>query len=360
LFYEGTASQPQSFDGGSNQNGVQLGGGLNTLGTEISLREGALQPTANDLDVAVTGNGFFVLHDGDKPQQFSRAGQFAFSDGFLISRTGGGRVQAFDSAGKLGDIALNPLLNSPAKVTSQVKVRNNLNLATSADILLNGVQLFDQAGGVHNITLSFKKNGTPPAISFLVTATEGSTTLGMGTIQFASNGSIMPAASKVNIVYPPTFGSPFPVELDFSAVTASDMGTAASTVAVDSQNGFAAGVLSTLTFDNNGRLNATYTNGQTANGPTLALAKFQSQEDLRQLGGNLFGVTDTSKVELGRANTRAFGNLVSRMVEGSNVDLSQEFSNLIVMQRGFQASSRVVSTANELIQELFDLTRGGG
>jgi flagellar hook protein FlgE len=356
LLYEGTASQPQNFEGGNAQTGTQLGSGLNVLGTEISFRDGTPQASGNDLDLAISGNGFFVLQNDDQPAQFTRAGSFAFDDGFLVSRTGGGRVQGFDSSGNLGDISLNSLLTSSPNATSSVKFNNVINRDATSNVLLNAVPLFDQAGGMRNVSLSFARNMAPPLDSLTVTVMDGPTTVGTGNIRFNPDGSIMPAFSKFSVMYTPPNGTALPVELDFTNARFQSIGlTTPSTVAVESQNGFSVGSLSTLTFDNNGRLNATYSNGQIASGPTVALAKFESNRDLNQLGGNLFGVSDTSKVEIGRANTSSFGRLSPRTIEGSNVDLAQEFSNLIVMQRGFQASSRVVSTANELIQELFDL-----
>jgi flagellar hook protein FlgE len=108
-------------------------------------------------------------------------------------------------------------------------------------------------------------------------------------------------------------------------------------------------------FDGDGKLEASYSNGQTVKGPQLALAYFDSNQDVEQLGGNEFGSSNTRAMHMGHANTQSFGSVGSGVLEGSNVDMAKAFGDLIVMQRGYQASSHVVSTANDMIQELFDM-----
>ena len=113
--------------------------------------------------------------------------------------------------------------------------------------------------------------------------------------------------------------------------------------------------MTTATFDDHGVLNMKYSNGQTTKGVHLALARFTSTDDVRSAGDNLFEPTDVSRWETGSAQTGAFGSIRSGVVEISNVDLSSEFSDLVIMQRGYQASSQVIGTANEMLQQLFDL-----
>lgn len=351
-FYAGAGSAPENFAGGVNYGSTRLGTGLNTLATDINFRAGTVQTTGNDLDLAINGNGFFVLHDAAGKQKYTRDGSLTFNNGFLIERSSGLRVQGFDVNGKLGDIGLSSLLNSAPKVTGNVILGNNLPSDSATDVSLSAVQVFDQVGGSHTLTVVLHKTS---AGNFSVTTSDGVTPVGVpGAISF-TNGVINPASSKVNVSYTPAGGTAFTFVLDFSAVTSNPAGSAASTLAVTSQDGYAAGTLTGVTFDADGKLKASYSNAQTVTGATLALASFDSEQDLRQLGGNLFDTTNPNKVHIGRANTLSLGSFTAQAIEGSNVDLAQEFSNLIVMQRGYQASSRVVSTANELIQELFDM-----
>jgi flagellar hook protein FlgE len=355
-FYSGSASHQQNFSAGSNNSPTQLGTGLNTLATEINFRAGNLQSTGNDLDIAVNGNGYFVLKNGDK-QEFSRAGQFAFSNGFLVSRTSGLNVQGLDSSGQLTNISLDGLQTSPAKATSVVTFNGNLpsDTGVGVNVVVNAIPVIDAVGGLHPVSLTFAKNVAPPIDTWTVTISDGTGVVGSGTLQF-SNGAVVPSTAKISFAYAPAGVAPLSVEVDFSAnVTSGATNGAPSTLAFASQDGYGTGSLTGVTFDADGKLQATYSNAQTVTGVSLALARFDSDQDLRQLGGNLFETSDVNGEHIGFANTQSFGSFTSGVVEGSNVDLAQEFSNLIVMQRGYQASSYVVSTANQMIQELFDM-----
>ena len=99
----------------------------------------------------------------------------------------------------------------------------------------------------------------------------------------------------------------------------------------------------------------TYANGQTVKGNKLALGRFNTIDDVRAEGSNMFEAVDQAQWQIGVAGSGAFGEISGKMIEVSNVDLSEEFSNLIVMQRGYQASSQIISTANDMLQELFSM-----
>jgi flagellar hook protein FlgE len=353
FYYQSPATHDNNLSGNNLQGATQLGSGLNTIGTAISFRDGAVQNTGNDLDAAIGGNGFFVLKDSSGKQTYTRAGSFLINSGTLVSRANGFKVQGLDASGKFGDISISNLLTNPPRATTSIKYAGNL-ASEVTDITNNTTQLVDALGGTHSLSLSFHKNS---AGNYTVTVTEGSAAVGTGTIVFNGTGSI--TTPLVNLSYTPAGGSAISFSLDFTGITATpNTGSPGiSTFAFASQDGYATGQLSGLTLDQNGVLKASYTNGQKADGPALALARFDSEADLRQLGGGLFDTVSPDKAHIGRANTLTFGTLTPQSLEGSNVDLAQEFSNLIVMQRGYQASSRVISTANELIQELFD-TKG--
>jgi len=124
---------------------------------------------------------------------------------------------------------------------------------------------------------------------------------------------------------------------------------------VQSQNGVAAGSLTKATFDENGALQLTYSNGKTVSGPSLALAWFDDLQSLRLTANSLF-VNDTGQVPtIGTASQGVMGRIVAGRVELSNVELTGQFTDLIILQRGYQASSQVVSVANEMIQQLLDI-----
>ena len=129
-----------------------------------------------------------------------------------------------------------------------------------------------------------------------------------------------------------------------------------SSMSVSKQDGLAKGTISSEKFDAKGVLQITYTNGQTATGPTLALANIVDQSGLIELGNSLFSYQGKSPVQFRRAGEDL--QILSQKLEGSNVDLTTEFSKIILMQRGYQAASEVISTSNELMQQLLQMKGG--
>jgi flagellar hook protein FlgE len=189
-----------------------------------------------------------------------------------------------------------------------------------------------------------------------VTVSDDKGDVGTGDIRF-QNGTPDPAASSFTLTFAPAGTTGTPVTFDFSTDTTSFSSGTQSTLAVKSQDGFAAGALTKVSFDKDGNLLVTYSNGQVTKPQRLALASFESPDaTLTEIGGNEFtAVQGSNTLHFGNAGTDVFGKISSGVVEISNVDLSQEFSDLIVTQRGYQASSQLISTANELVQELLDM-----
>lgn len=352
LFYQGNAGG----QGGSisYRPGGQLGTGLNTLGTSLNFKAGEVQQTGNSLDLAVNGEGYFILRDGEK-QRYTKSGQFQFDkDGTLVSKTSGLQVMGFDSNGQLTSISLNGLRSNAAKATANVKFTGNISNNAAADVVLNGIKIIDPVGGEHLVKLTFKNNSATTPGNWTVTLSDSTGNIGTGTLQF-NNGAVVAGSDKISFTYAPAGVSSFSFTMDFSTDVTSFAAGNTSTIAVGSQDGYASGSLNNVTFDADDKLALTYSNGQTVKGTRVALAQFMVSQDIAQLGGNEFTSTNSSSVKIGTANTQAFGSLSAGSIEGSNVDMAQEFSNLIVMQRGYQASSHVVSTANDMIQELFDM-----
>jgi flagellar hook protein FlgE len=128
-----------------------------------------------------------------------------------------------------------------------------------------------------------------------------------------------------------------------------------STLAMSSQDGHAPGNLSKVTFNERGVLVATYSNGQTLEGARLLLGRFTTPDAVEEVGSNQFAEANGIAWETGGAGEGPFGSVRAGVLEVSNVDLSREFSDLVVMQRGYQAASQVISTANDMLQELFHM-----
>ncbi|MFZ6646128.1 flagellar hook protein FlgE [Undibacterium sp. TJN25] len=343
----------QGAAGGGSTAG--MGTGLDTLATQINFQQGVLNQTGNPLDLAINGQGFFVLREGSDIT-YSRAGQFTFDkDGFLINGANNGqRVAGFDKVGQLADISLSSLQTNAAKASSSVKFTGNISSNATTDVTLGGISIFDPAGGTHTLSLVFHQ-GTPN--NWTVTATdETGTTVGTGSLQF-SNGNPVVTANAIQLTYSPRGVSPFALSLDFSSNVTSSSNGNTSTIAIASIDGNATGALTGATFDSTGTLVATYSNGATAKGQHLAIASFKSDQSISEVSGNQFVSKNPTDANYGQASTGMYGTISAGKIEGSNVDLSQEFSNLIVMQRGYQASSQVVSTANDMIQTLLDMKK---
>lgn len=351
LFYTSQGANTATPDGAA-----QFGTGLNTLATVFDFKQGQIRQTGNDMDAAVDGNGLFVLKDKEGNLRFSRAGQFSFdSDGFLVAQSSGARVLGLGEDGQLTDISLTGIRVNAPKATSKVAFSGNLSSTADQDVI-NSVKVIDALGGEHLLKLTFKNNASTTPGGWTVTVSDDKGDVGTGDIGF-QNGIPDPAASSFTLTYAPAGTSGTPITFDFSTDTTSFSSGTQSTLAVKSQDGFAAGALTKVSFDKDGNLLATYSNGQVTKPQRLALASFERPDaTLTEIGGNEFtAVQGSNTVHFGNAGTDVFGKISSGVVEISNVDLSQEFSDLIVTQRGYQASSQLISTANELVQELLDM-----
>ncbi len=271
-----------------------------------------------------------------------------------MSKADASRVQALTQDGQLVDISLAGLRVNAPKPTSSVKFTGNLS-STAAQDVVDSVKVIDVQGGEHLLKLTFKNNGSTTPGDWTVTVADDTGTVGTGDIHF-QNGKPDPAASSFTVTYAPAGTTGTAITFDFSADTTSFASGTQSTLAVSSQDGFAVGVLTKVSFDEEGSLVMTYSNGQVVKNQRMALANFDRPDAmLEQQGGNEFTSQATILVQFGHASGGVFGKITAGAVEISNVDLSQQFSDLIVTQRGYQASSQVISTANELVQDLLDM-----
>lgn len=345
MFY---ASGPAN--GGVNQ----LGQGLNTYSTSFDFSQGELRQTGNDLDLAINGQGLFTVKSEAGEIRYTRDGEFTFNDdGILVSRTNGAKVLGRGEGGALVEISLDGKRSNPAKATNSVTFRGNLS-STADDQTLSDVTVLDSVGGEHVLSVKFENEAGTKTGQWKVTLMDGSTEVGSGTLQF-NDGQLDSNGTKLSLTYKPANVPEMPIVLDFSEDVTSFAAGDTSTLALVKQDGYAAGSLTNVSFSEGGVLTLAYSNGQTDKGHTLALARFTSTDSVASAGDNTFEATDLQSWESGVAKRGAFGAVQSGVVEISNVDLSAEFSDLVIMQRGYQACSQVVSTANDMLQELFSL-----
>jgi flagellar hook protein FlgE len=186
---------------------------------------------------------------------------------------------------------------------------------------------------------------------------ESNATIGTSDIGF--NGStIDPATAQFTVSTTPPGADPLNVQIDFSGVSSFSSGLT-STIQTGLVDGNAAGSLSTVTVDSTGMLTLTYSNGKTVNLGAVALADFQDPTQLVAAGQGLYKNTAGQRSRLLASASEGVGTVVSGQLETSNVNLTQDFGSLILIQRGFQASSEVISVSNDMIQQLFGI-RGHG
>jgi flagellar hook protein FlgE len=183
---------------------------------------------------------------------------------------------------------------------------------------------------------------------------EGATVIGTAQVVFVS-GRPDAASGQPTITYSPPGVAPLDLTLDFSKDVTSVPAGALSTLKYVSHNGVPPGDLSDVSFDTSGTMLLTYSSGETVKGFQLLLARFDTLAAVAARGDNQFDAIQGSAWRHGVAGSDGFGSVKGGSIEISNVDLAQQFSDIVIMQRGYQAASQVISTANEMLQQLFSM-----
>lgn len=372
------ASGPTEQRGGINPLQIGLGavvGAVDTIHTQ-----GALQLTGKPSDLAIQGDGFFVVSDGSQTL-FTRDGAFDIgSDLRLVNSSNGFYVLGWqadangnvDTAGPVGPITIPIGQQLDAVPTTQITVQGNLDAnqdaAAPTPHYVTKVSIVDSQGKRHEFYILFDKTG-PNTWNYTMqeddprTATAeddpefalGGTTSGM--LVFDADGNLDVAASTIAAV-----------DLDASAGGASVVSVtpdfrrltqlAAPSTANAAANGAPAGSLTTFTVSQSGEVLGIYSNGVTKVIGQVALALFTNPGGLMKVGGNAYLPTvNSGEPIIGPADSGGRGKIASGYLEMSNVDLAQEFTSMIMAQRGFQANSRVITASDEVLQELVNLRR---
>jgi flagellar hook protein FlgE len=380
------------------------GRGVQVLGVDPSFTQGSLQTTSNPLDLAIDGDGFFQVNDVSGNPFFSRAGQFNVDDSGNIVNPSGFRLQGFqvdpsgNVTGTIGDIVLTTL-QQIGTATTDVGMSGNLNATepiiapTIAQLLADpanpsnsqfstGVRVYDSLGVGHDVTLYYAKtaNNTwqynviaPNTEVTVIPANENTTTgnalVAQGTLTFDSSGLLLTESNPAGHAISFNNGSTAPQTMvfDFGTSIITDGGTgtdgmlqqgAASVLLTLAQDGFSNGTLTNTSIAEDGLITGRFSNGTTQNLGQVLLTRFINPDGLQPIGRNLFIESGSSGTPLvGAPGSGAFGQVTASTLEASNVDLGDELVNMIIMQRGFQANSRIITTTNDLLGELVNLAR---
>jgi flagellar hook protein FlgE len=350
-------SAPTDAVGGTNP--LQIGLGTRMGAISPTFTQGSLQATGRNTDLAIQGDGFLIYNNGTK-NLYSRDGQLELdADGYLVHGPTGNRIQGWMAAagvvnndGALEDIQL-PIGSSLAQVTSAATLAGNLDSSTAVGASTSAtIGVYDSLGQTRSVPISFTKTGA----NTWTWAAGAPATSGGGSITFTAEGQFS-AVTATAVGLPDLNGSgAFSVDLDLASLT--QLATA-SDASMTNQNGLAAGSLTTFFVSaDTAEIYGLYSNGMQQLVGQLGLAKFVNPSGLLRSGQNMYdqGI-NSGDASVGTAHTGGRGVVVSNHLEGSNVDMAQEFTNMILAQRGFQASSRVITTSDEMLQELVNIKR---
>jgi flagellar hook protein FlgE len=365
---EAGAMSPTDTTGGTDPRQVGLGVASGTISTIFT--QGNLQTSSSPTDLAIQGNGFFILtQGGSQAQYYTRDGAFNVdANNVLVNPSNGMQVQGWmaDANGNINTSAPLGKVNVPmgelmtSKQTDTASYVGNLDstqVAGPTSDYQNTLQVYDSLGNSHLVTVTFEKTGVINEWQW--TASGPDITVGpdnTGVIDFDTNGNFVDQTGTLDLdVTADGAMSPLNINPDFSGTT--QFGTA-STITVGSQDGYAPGVLQSFTIGQDGTITGVYSNGSTRDVGQIALATFRNPGGLIKTGSSNYQSSPNSGIaDIGAATTGSRGGIISGSLEMSNVDLSQEFTNMIVDERAYQANSKIIQTGDEMLQTLIGLKR---
>lgn len=347
-------------------NPLQVGLGVTVKSTAATFTTGSLQLTDRPLDTAIAGDGFFVVRVGPD-KLYTRAGSFAVdSKKQLVDGTGGilqgwmfqpdGSIQTTTATGAIN---LGTYATLPATPTSQLTVKGGLSAGTPVGGVVETLtKVVDGLGTQSQVLLRFTKtSATDWNMEGLDT---NGVSLGTTPLTFSvADGSLTAPLTPPTMTLNPQSGAApvtFTVDLGSGPTGLHHFGNSSSLSL--SQDGKEAGELRDFGISEGGVITGRYSNGQLKDIAQIAMARFNNNEGLIKTGELHYRQSAVSgEPQVGTAGQNATGTIKAGVLEMSNVDLAREFTDLILAQRGFQASSRVITTSDEMIQELVNLKR---
>lgn len=386
-----------SLSGGGAGSEIGRGVFVNDISTQFV--QGSFETTGDGLDMAIDGEGFFLVQEPSGAQFYTRAGIFSVDNAGLVADPSGNFLMGFQAdatgalTGQIGTISLTSAVFPPFFTTSVDLVANldsrdtipaAFTAATAATTsnFSTSISVFDSLGNDHLLSVYFRKSVVAAAgntwewfaVVDAADSLSGVTEIqAQGTLDFTTDGEL---DTESAITYPlasggfdfaggATTGQAVTFDFGTSITTNSGSGLdgvtqfgSISSVINQIQDGYASGSLQSVSINGDGLISGIFTNGRSRNMGQIILARFNNPKGLSKLGGNLYGVTSSSgQPIIGVAGAAGTGSVLSSSLELSNVDLAQQFVKMIEFQRGFQASTRIITTADEMLQELVNLKR---
>jgi flagellar hook protein FlgE len=339
----------------------------------VDPRGGQLQATHVPTDAAIQGDGFFIIQGPDGPL-YTRDGSFhmdpqgnlLFGDQGLAVMGYGARNGFVDDSAPVAPVRIPLGRQTVSHGSTAATASGNLDASASAyvaatdttaesgGVLRTQATLDDSLGIPHTVSFTFTKTGTN-AWHWTATLDDGSSlSPPEGDISFDSSGEATPPSVTLTLAPGGGAAQGQAVTLDFSGLTQ----RSGASDAVVSGDTFQSGTLSSFSVGTDGTITGTYSDGTNAVLGRIPLARFSNPAGLRQLDGNLLaGTGDSGVAQVGVAGSGSFGTIEQGNLEGSNVDMTVEFSRMIMAQRAYQANSRLIRTGDEMWQDLLDLKR---
>lgn len=358
------SSAPRGGVGGLNP--IQIGLGMALAGIDTLFTQGSLQDTGKLTDLAVQGDGFFALSNGEG-LVYTRDGNLDVGlDGSVLNLATGFTVMGWaadengviDTNQELAAITV-PYGQNLSRATTQFDLRGNLNAeAAISNTTTMTVSAYDSLGILHDINLNFTKTANN---QFDWSATTTDTTLnitgGAGSITFEPDGSYSTTNPAQTLTVDYTNGATTPGNITLNLENMTQL-VGLSDVNLSNQDGLPPGSLSTFSVGTTGEIVGIFSNGLNRKLGQLALATFLNPGGLQKKGQSVFETSANSGVaQVGVPGSDGRGQISAGYLEMSNVELAQQFTSMIVAQRGFQANSRVITSSDEMLQELVNLKR---
>ena len=360
---------------GSGAGTTQVGFGVGTPITVRTFAQGAIQATTGPLDAAIQGNGFFVVKTASGATEYTRAGNFQVNAAGNLATPTGEEVLGWtkingvlNTNAPLGPITVPVGALAPPTPTTNASVDLNLNASAAAGgTFSTAVEVFDSLGNSHLMTFTFTKSATANQWDYSVSLPASDATPPptptTGTLTFDGNGTLTsPLPTDAPPVIAATGLNDGASDLSITwnmfnqgvpRMTQYSQSSASSAV---SQNGSATANLENVEMSDGGQILARYSNGQQIVVGQLALATILNPDSMIAVGDNNLQLSArTALPAIGLPGSGGRGVVLGRSVEASTVDIAREFTNLIVFQRAYQASSKIITTVDQISQDTINL-----
>ena len=363
----------QSLSGGASGT-MQVGRGVEVSDIGTQFGPGSFETTGNATDVAIDGDGFFMVNDNNGATYYTRAGSFHLDNAGNLVDTNNDKVQGYNFFGAapttVTDINLNNVQSAPVTTTT-FSVGANLDAGTATGNTFSTTQtVYDSLGDKHSLDITYTSAvpaaGATSAWDLTVTldgAIAGTPTT--TTLEFDANGALInPADNSIDfgatLPSGATIGAGGVLNWDMTSSNALVMTAYASTSTINSltNDGYASGLLKSLSVTSDGKISGFFTNGQTADVAQIVLANFSDPWGLQRMGSNLFGATLTSGPAIMNVpGASGMGTVASNSLEMSNTDIATEFINMITAQKAYSANARIITTEDQMLTELINIKR---